>query len=193
MFSLLGAMLITLLSNVFSALYTYFRDPVTGLYSLNSFQRHELKFFPPKYTVAFFYIDNYQKLLNVFKQKQTDLLVKMVIKRALSLDLTPYIYRLRADQFCLIFFDTDVKQTYELIENMRRLIAGTEFVLLNKKALKLTITPAVSEKRRSDADAFAVLSRMYENFRQRYTFTQNMTFCEEIEKNKKVNKASFRR
>ncbi|HCU58699.1 MAG TPA: hypothetical protein DIC64_01825 [Alphaproteobacteria bacterium] len=192
-FSLSGAMLIDLVSNISSVVYNYFYDPLTGLYSLNSFKRHDIKKFPPKYTVAFFYIDNYQKLLNVFKQRQTDKLTKMILKRVLSLEPSAYTYRLKPDQFCFVFLNNDVKQTYELIENMRRLVASTEFVLSNKKILKLTITPAVSEKRRSDSNAFAVLIRMYENFRQRYTFTQNITFCEEIEKSKKATRLSSRR
>jgi len=188
--SLSFALFILFVSDILSAIYSYFRDELTGLYSIHSFKRHDKKTFPPKYTIAFFYLDNYSKLLNVFKQNLTDKLTLMVLQRALSLEPPALIYRLKSNQFCLIFFDMDVKQTYELIENMRRLIAGTEFVLNKKQILKLTITPIVSEKRRSDADVFDVLMRMHENFRQRYTFTQNMTFCEEIEQTKKTRRLS---
>lgn len=191
-FSLSGALFLIFISNITSDIYRHFRDPATGLYSLNSFKRHDEKIFPPKYIVAFFYIDNYAKILNVFKQKQTDKIVQMVLKRVLSFEPDALCYRLKPDQFCFVFFDTDIKQTYELMENMRRLVAGTEFVLSKKKIIKLTITPAVSEKKRSDADAFAVLTRMYENFRQRYSFTQNMTFCEELEKSKKTYRTPSR-
>ena len=187
-FSFLGAVFIIFTANIHFSLSNYFRDDVTGVYSANSFKKHDAKKFPPKYTVAFFYIDNYNKILNFFGQTQTNKLTKMVIKRISSLNLPALTYRLRPDEFCFVFFDTDVRQAYELIEEMRRLVACTEFVLSSKKILKITITPVVSEKRRSDADAFAVLMRMHENFYQKYKFTQNMTFCEEME-NMKKNKA----
>ena len=114
----------------------------------------------------------------------------MVIKRLQSLNPPALVYRLRVDEFCLIFFDTDIKEAYAITEDIRRLIAKTEFVLSKKKILKLTITPVVSEKRRSDVDARAVLLRMHESFHQKYKFTQNMTFCEEIERLNKAKRLS---
>lgn len=189
-FSFLGAVSVILTANIQFTLSNHFRDNVTGVYSANSFKKHDAKKFPPKYTVAFFYIDNYNKILNFFGQAQTDKLTKMVIKRISSLNLPALTYRLKPDEFCFVFFDTDVRQAYELIEEMRRLIACTEFVLSTKKILKITVTPVVSEKRRSDADAFAVLMRMHENFYQKYKFTQNMTFCEEIENMKKTRRSN---
>ncbi len=185
-----GANLTLLVSNLYFVSYHYFKDELTGVYSKNSFNRHDLKKFPPKYTIAFFYIDNYAKLLKVFGQKQTDKLTLMVIKRLQSLNPPALVYRLRVDEFCLIFFDSDIKEAYAITEDIRRLIAKTEFVLSKKKILKLTITPVVSEKRRSDVDARAVLLRMHESFHQKYKFTQNMTFCEEIERLNKAKRLS---
>ena len=187
---LFGANLILLVSNLYFVSYHYFKDELTGVYSKNSFNRHDLKKFPPKYTLSFFYIDNYAKLLKVFGQKQTDKLTLMVIRRLQSLNPPAFLYRLRVDEFCLIFFDSDIKEAYAITEDIRRLIAKTEFVLSKKKILKLTITPVVSEKRRSDVDAHAVLLRMHESFQQKYKFTQNMTFCEEIERLNKSKRLS---
>ncbi|MBR1915629.1 MAG: diguanylate cyclase [Alphaproteobacteria bacterium] len=173
-------------------IFEHYTDPVTLVSSVNSFERDELKKFPPKYSIAFFYVDNYAKLLKVFGQQQVDIFLKMILLKIDTLQLQTEIYRLSRSEFCLVFFETDVKETYEIMENIRRLIASTEFVTLKKKAIKLTITPVVSEKRRSDTDAKAVLLRMHENFRQKYKFTQNMTFCEEIQSNKKPRRSMLR-
>ena len=188
---LVGACFSNLITNIHKIIYEYFRDSVTGFYSKNSFPALDAKKLPPKYTIAFFCIDNYHKILQVFKKNLTDKLTVMVLKRITELQPEALIYRLKDDEFCFIFFEQDIKQTYETVENMRRLIAGTEFVLKKNKAIKLTITPVVSEKHRNDANAAVVLERMHKNFDKRYKFTQNMTFCEELEQ-KKVKRASTR-
>jgi len=181
---LTGAVFSNLLTNIHQLIYEYFRDSVTGCYSKNSFPAFDSKKLPPKYTIAFFCIDNYHKILQVFKKNLTDKLTKMILKRIVSVEPKALVYRLKDDEFCLIFFEQDVKQTFETVENMRRLVAGTEFVLGPRKILKLTITPVVSEKHRNDANAAVVLERMHKNFDRRYKFTQNMTFCEELEQKK---------
>ena len=203
-FCFLGAALMTAVSAVYSSLYSYYRDTVTGVYSLHSFKKHDQNSnkqhtpnqnksaskteLPTKYRISFFYIDNYNKILKVFGQKQTDLLTIMILKRISTLELNALTYRLKPNEFCFIFKDLDIKETYEQMENVRRLIASTEFVLPSKKVVKITITPAVSEKLRTDKNAEAVLNRMYEMFYPRYRFTQNMTFCEEIEKSRKKHR-----
>lgn len=188
---LLGASLSNLITNIHKIIYEYFRDSVTGFYSKNSFPALDAKKLPPKYTIAFFCIDNYHKILQVFKKNLTDKLTVMILKRISELQPDALIYRLKDDEFCFIFFEQDIKQTFETVENMRRLIAGTEFVLKKNKAIKLTITPVVSEKHRNDANAAVVLERMHKNFDKRYKFTQNITFCEELEQ-KKVKRSSAR-
>ena len=189
---LLAAGLSNLITNIHKIVYEHFRDSVTGFYSKNSFPAFDSKKLPPKYTIAFFCIDNYNKILQVFKKNLTDKLTVMILKRVMEVQPKALIYRLKPDEFCFIFFEQDIKQTVETVENMRRLVAGTEFVLAKKKILKLTITPVVSEKHRNDANAAVVLERMHKNFDRHYKFTQNMTFCEELEQAKKGKRTSVR-
>ncbi len=184
----LAAIFIVLYANLHALLYAYYKDEIIGVYSKNTFYAHDAKKFPPKYSMAFFDIDNYNKLFKVFGKASTDRLTEMIIEKVYSKQPEVLIYRNKPHEFILVFTDFDVKQTYEAMEDIRRLIAGTEFVFLKNKSVKLTITPVVSEKRRSDADANAVLMRMHENFHQKYRFTQNMTFCEEIESAKKIRR-----
>ena len=189
---LLAGILSNLSANIYHAIYNYFKDEVTGVYSQNSFPALDPKKLPGKYSIAFFCIDNYRKILQVFKKNLTDKLTVMVLNRIMTFKPDARIYRLKEDEFCLIFLNQDIKQTYDLLEEMRRLIAGTEFVLKKNKVLKITITPVVAEKHRNDANAAVVLDRMHKNFDARYKFTQNMTFCEELEQTKKVKRTAGR-
>lgn len=189
---LLAAILTSLTACIYHTVYSYFKDEVTGVYSQNSFPALDPKKLPGKYSIAFFCIDNYRKILQVFKRNLTDKLTVMVLKRILTFKPDARIYRLKEDEFCLIFLGQDIKQTYDLLEDMRRLVAGTEFVLKKNKVLKITITPVVAEKHRNDANAAVVLDRMHKNFDARYKFTQNITFCEELEQTKKAKRTAGR-
>ena len=184
----LATVCIVLYANAHALINAYYKDETTGVYSQNSFINHDIKKFPPKYSMAFFEIDNYAKLLKVFGTTDTDRLTEMIVEKVRSNQPEALIYRNLPNEFTLVFFAFDIKQTYEAMEDIRRQIAGTEFVFKKNKSVKLTITPVVSEKRRSDADALAVLKRMHENFHQKYRFTQNITFCEEIESAKKIRR-----
>jgi diguanylate cyclase (GGDEF)-like protein len=85
------------------------------------------------------------------------------------------IYRYNEDEFVLIFYNEDKKKSFEYLENIRRSIASSEFVINSKQSVRMTISSGVSEKKRSDADADAVLLRAREAFQKTYKFTQNVT------------------
>lgn len=187
-----AALVILFLTTVWNLIYCYYRDPVTHVFSKNAFESDSVKKFPLKYSISFFVIDSYDKLLKAFKQKVTDHLTEMIIERIKEIENEATIYRYKANEFILVFFSSDVQEAYEKMDNIRRYIAMTEFVFTQKKPLKLTITPVVSAKKRSDADANAVLLRMNEFFRPKYRFTQNMTFCEEVEQSKKIKRINSR-
>ncbi len=168
------AVLILLVSTIYADVYCYFRDKLTGLYSLNTYLRHS-KNFPLKYSLGVVCIDDYIKLLKVFGIRQTDLLVKMLVSKIKEASMGADIYRYNDDEFILIFKNEDKKQCFEYLETIRRNIAGSEFVLGSKQVVKLTISAGVSEKKRSDADVEPVLMRTREAVQRTYKFTQNMT------------------
>ena len=67
-------------------------------------------------------------------------------------------------------------EAYEKTEQIRRGIAGTEFCLRGyNKPIKLTVSGAVSEKKRSDADAVEVIYRANKALQKANRFTQNIT------------------
>lgn len=160
---------------VHNFVYTYFRDDLTGINSRKTYERHALKTFPLKYSLGVICIDDYAKLLKVFGTRRINHLIKMVIKKINDQETGALLYRYNADEFILIFKNEDKKQSYEYLENIRRSIAGAEFVLDRKTTVKITVSAGVSEKKRSDADAFAVLERTREVLQKAYKFTQNIT------------------
>ena len=97
------------------------------------------------------------------------------MKIILSTSYGAEIYRYSEDEFILIFKNEDKKQCFEYLEEIRRSIAGSEFVLNSKRIVKITVSAGVSEKKRSDADADTVLMRTREAVQRTYKFTQNMT------------------
>ena len=168
------SVLIFLVAFIYSEVYAYFKDPLTSVYSAKTYLRQSQKF-PLKYSLGIVCVDDYSKLLKVFGKRKVDVLVKMVVEKMKQFATDANIYRISEDEFILIFNNEDKKKSYEYLENVRRSIAGSEFVLSSSRIVKVTVSSCITEKKRSDADAEAVMIRAREAFQRTYKFTQNMT------------------
>lgn len=166
---------IVFVSSLQDYIYNCFRDGLTGVYSRRSYERRSEFQFPLKYSLGVICIDNYAKLVKIFGKSLVDDLVVMVVSKIKETECDMEIYRYTEDEFVLIFKNEDKKQSYEYLENIRRRVAASEFVLKNKKIVKITISAGVSEKKRSDSNAGAVLVRTRGVLQKAYRFTQNMT------------------
>lgn len=173
--SFASSALILLFVSVQAFVYGYFRDSLTGVWSKNSYYRHAQKSFPLKYSLGVVCIDDYNKLLKVFGEKGVNTLTRMVIAKIDESQTNASIYRYDSDEFILIFKNEDIKKSFEYLEKIRRSIAGAEFVLNRQTIVKITISAGISEKKRSDAGADAVLRRTREVLQKAYKFTQNVT------------------
>lgn len=168
--------LILLLVSVHSFVYGLLRDALTGVYSRYTYYRHAKSAFPLKYSLGVIYIDNYDKILIAYGSRKTDMLTKMIVNKIQEADTGADIYRYNDDEFILIFKNENKKQGREYLENIRRSIAGSEFILGRKPVKEvITVSAGVSEKKRSDADAEVVLTRTREKVQKAYKFTQNIT------------------
>lgn len=174
MFFAVSALILTT-SAIVAYVYACFRDPMTGVFSRKSYYRQSLKSFPLKYSLGVICVDNYDKLFKAFGREKTDKLMMMIVNMVRSAFPEALLYRFDQDELVMIFKNEDIKQSYEYLENVRRSIAGAVFVLAKDVKLKLTISAGVSEKKRSDVDAEAVLQRTREAVQRAYKFTQNMT------------------
>ena len=169
------AVLILLVTVIVAEVYAYFKDEQTGVYSRHSFSIHSTRRFPLKYSLGVVCIDDYAKLQKVFSKNELTDLLKLVLTIMRKTPATYDIYRNGEDEFVLIFHKEDKKQSFQYLENIRREIAGTTFVLHKKRSVKITVSASVSEKKRSDADAEAVLTRTRDVLQKAYKFTQNIT------------------
>lgn len=168
------AVLIFFITTIYSEIYCYFKDALTAVYSHNTYLRHS-KNFSLKYSMGIICVDDYAKLVKVFGNRQVDKLMRMLVEKIKQFSSGADIYRSTDDEFILIFNNEDKKKSYEYLENIRRSIAGSEFVLSSTRIVKVTISSGVTEKKRSDADADDVMMRIREAFQRTYKFTQNMT------------------
>lgn len=171
----LGAVLCLLLSITQNIYLETYHDPLTGLFSRNSFIIHTKKF-PVKYSLGIVSIDDYDKLAANFGKPVQNTLIKLITAKLLELEKEDSIYRYSPDEFVIFYKNLDKNETFERIETIRRTVASALFEYSpRKKALKLTISGAVSEKKRQDLTAFEVLVRARKVLQKTRNFSHNVT------------------
>ena len=100
----------------------------------------------------------------------------LVAKKICELEPDAHVYRCGADEFIVIFPAAEKGASFARVDNIRRTVAASEFLLSGrKKALKLTVSCSVADKKRSDADVFEVFMRARKILQKTYKFTQNIT------------------
>lgn len=151
-------------------------DPSTGVFCANILFKHEQKFFPLKYSVAIMHLDNFEHIASSFSRKKTYKLVKMIVNQVAQNQDISGIYRTDYDEFLLVFYNKDRNSAIASMEEIRRDIASSEFVLKkSKQPVKITISSVVAEKKRSDSGVANVITRAQSIFNQGQKFAQNVT------------------
>ena len=152
-----------------------YKDCLTGFASRNAFIIQAPKF-PLKYSIGIISIDNYANLTKAFGRRNLKNLLKMIAHRIAVTETEAVIYRYGKDELVLIFKNQDKNSAYAQMEEIRRAIAAAEFMLSPKqKPIKLTVSGSVSEKKRSDTNAFEVLSRARKTLQKTSAFSYNVT------------------
>lgn len=155
--------------------YASRKDTVTGLDNGNTFIRISDSL-PLKYGLGIVCIDDYKQLLQVFRRSGIHEIVRMVAGKIRELEPDAYVFRCGADEFIIIFPEAEKGTSFARVDHIRRSIAASEFYLSRrKKPLKLTVSCSVADKKRSDADVFAVFVRARKILQKAYKFTQNIT------------------
>ncbi len=76
----------------------------------------------------------------------------------------------------IVYKNLDRNETFERVETIRRAVASSLFEFSpHKKPLKLTISGAVSEKKRQDLTAYEVLVRTRKVLQKTRSFSHNVT------------------
>lgn len=170
-----GAVICLLLAVTRNIYLETYRDSLTSLYSRNSFVLHAEKL-PLKYSLGIVSIDEYDKLARNFGRRTQNILIKLITSKLLELEKEETVYRYNPDEFVIVYKNLDRNETFERVETIRRAIASSLFEFSpHKKPLKLTISGAVSEKKRQDLTAYEVLVRTRKVLQKTRSFSHNVT------------------
>lgn len=160
---------------IYTLVYNHYYDENTGFYSRNSYLIQS-KHFPLKYSLGIVSIDNYDKLLKTIGCRKQKIINELIADVIQSMAPEEVIYRYAADQFIILYKRFDKKEAFKHIEEIRREIAGVEFEYSpTQKAIKLTVSCSIAEKKRSDIDAVEVLMRADKAMRKTLKFSHNVT------------------
>lgn len=170
-----AGIMIELITSLYQAHSALYKDEQLGIASVYQYLKKAQSEYPLKYSIALMYIDEYERLLKRFGKNKTLVLKKMFISRIQEVNPHVLIYNYKADAFVLAYMNINASECFEKTEEIRRAIAKTIFVFNENNHLQLTVSQCVSEKKRSDADAFAVLERAEENLQKACKFTRNIT------------------
>lgn len=168
------AAILGLLETLSSIYQETFYDATTGAFNRHSYFKHEAKGFPLKYCVSVIRIDNIDSVIQNYRYRVFLKLLKMIAGRLNEAPEISGIYRLSEDIFLLVFFDKNREDGFEIMENIRRNMAVSEFILKHRKInIKITITSAVAERKRSDFEVTAIITRAYNKMKS--SLSQNVT------------------
>ena len=171
----LAAVLIECFVSIYYVFYTKYKDEALGLANCNLFFKDSEKKYPPKYSIALLYIDEYERIKKRFGSQKTLLLKKMFLKRIAKLNPGIKIYNYQEDALILVFMNINMSECFVRAENIRRMIATSIFIFNESNHLQLTVSQCVSEKKRSDIDAEVVLQRAEASLQKACKFTRNIT------------------
>lgn len=170
-----AGVVIELASSLYHAHNALYKDEQLGIANVRLYLKKAKAEYPLKYSIALMYIDEYGRLLKRFGKNKTLMLKKMFISRIEEVNPDVLVYNYKDDALILAYMNINAAECFEKTEEIRRSIAKTIFVFNENNHLQLTVSQCVSEKKRSDADAFAVLERAEENLQKACKFTRNIT------------------
>lgn len=170
-----AAVTIELCSALYYAYYILYRDEELDIPNCRAYYKDAEKKYPLKYSIALMYMDEYERLLKRFGAGKVLTLKKMFLTRIRKVDPEVFVYNYRPDALILSFMNANAAESFEKAENIRRILAKSIFIFNENNHLQLTVSQCVSEKKRSDADAAAVLVRAEENLQKACKFTHNIT------------------
>ena len=155
--------------------YVRFKDEELDIAGFKAYVYDAERKYPLKYSISLMYIDDYNRLLKRFGYHKMILLKKMFINRINKVNPEVQIYNYREDSFILAFLNFNAPESFEKAEEIRRSLVKSIFIFNENNHLQLTVSQCISEKKRSDIDANAVLERAEENLQKACKFTRNIT------------------
>ncbi len=153
--------LILCVSMILDLRFLYCYDHLSDVGSYQSYLNQARKKFPFKYTIGLLCIDNREKVLQKTNQQKLKGLEQAIVDKIKEFPYEIEIFRHKQNELILVFKNETAKHVIDYADEIRRSIAGTEFVFYNKETLKITVSICVSEKTRKDLDAAEVINRAH--------------------------------
>lgn len=171
----LAAVLVCFVTMLSYLNYIRYKDEELNVAGFQAYIHETEKKFPLKYSVSLLYIDDYERLLKRFGKSKMVLLKKMFISRIKQVNEDVLVYNYSNDALILVFANKNTSESFEQAEEIRRALVKSIFVFNENNHLQLTVSQCISEKKRRDIDAQAVLTRIEENLQKACKFTRNIT------------------
>ena len=171
----LGAVLIECIISLYYIFYVKYKDEELDIANCNQYIYDAKKKYPLKYSLVLMKIDEYERLLKRFGVHKTILLKKMFINRIIKNNPNVKIYNYQKDSLIMTFMNVNVNECFDIAEEIRRSIAKSIFIFNENNHLQLTVSQSVSEKKRSDTDAYTVLQRAENSLHKACKFTGNIS------------------
>lgn len=171
----LAAGVVELVSLLFYLYYIRFKDENLNIFGIKGLLYETEEKCPLKYTMSLLYIDDYERLQKRFGYYKMLLLKKMFVNQIKKINHDVLIYNYKKDALILVFPGETSLASFEKAENIRRMLVKSIFVFNENNHLQLTVSQCISEKKRSDLNAIAVLERAEENLQKACRFTRNIT------------------
>lgn len=153
-------------------LYRY--DYLEGVGSYLSYLSQAGSKFPFKYTIGLLCIDNREELFNRIGKHKIKVLEQMLVDCIKDTSYEPEVFRFARNELILVFKNETAKKVMEYAEDIRRTIAGSEFIFTDKESLKITSSICVSEKTRKDLDAAEVINRAHNTLQKANSLNCNI-------------------
>ena len=166
---------IVFLAIVREIVYSIRKDTATGVSNGRVFIADSKKL-PLKYGLGIICVDDYAHLLQAFHKNGIGDIMRMISKKIISMEPETLLYRCTPDEFVIIFPNAERGTSKKRVDEIRRQIAASEFMLKHiKRPLKITVSCSVADKKRSDSNVGDVFMRAHKVLQQAYKFTQNIT------------------
>ncbi len=168
------SMIILLLSTTFYVYISLYYTKNAGIKNKHSFIKYSKEKII-KCSLAVVCIDATETIKSQFGQKGLDTIITLVAEIIKEKHFK--VFYLQKDEFVISFEGQGIDDAYEDIENLKRKIATTDFILSGyKKPIKITITSAVVERKRMDGNMLAVFQKAQKILLKKKDFNNNFTF-----------------
>ena len=154
-------------------LYRY--DYLDGVGSCQSYISQAGNKFPFKYTIALLCIDNREKLFKAIGKRKVKILEQMIVNRIQDFPYEIEIFRHEVNELILVFKNETAKHVMDYAEEIRRTLAGSEFIFQDQDSVKITVSICVSEKTRKDLNAAEVINRAHNTLQKANSLNCNIS------------------